>query len=55
MKNLKSKFINGCDTDLITEIIEEQMIPRKLRFKEFHIRYQEKHKQKYGKELSINN
>lgn len=49
----KIDFIEKADPDLCIETWEEFMIPEKATFKQFLKLYQEKHKQKYGIELSL--
>ena len=53
MKKVKVNFLNAADFDLINEVIEDQMIPRKIKFKDFTRRYQAKHKEKHGRYLEV--
>lgn len=51
MTKKQQQFIDLCDPDLTNELVEEEMLPRYIPFKEFKKRYQQKHKEKYGCEL----
>ena len=53
MKKTKKRFIDYCDPDIVIEIMEEQMIPEKIPFKDFRRRYQEKHMKKYHTYLIV--
>jgi len=44
-------FTRLADIELIIEVNERQMIPKKMKFEDFEPKYQELHRQKYGKEL----
>jgi hypothetical protein len=46
-------FQNLADQELIIEINEEQMIPQRMRFEKFLMKYQLKHYEKYGQYLKI--
>ena len=48
------RFINATDSDLTTEIWEEQIFPEleESDFSEFYSKYQAKHRAKYGTELN---
>jgi len=46
-------FSRVADQDLVIEVNERQMIPKKMRFAEFEESYQRLHKEKYGKRLKF--
>jgi hypothetical protein len=49
MKKHRIKFLNSCDFDLINDVVESQMIPRKMKFKDFTRAYQAKHKERHNR------
>ena len=53
-RDFKQSFIQKTDSDISIEILEEMMIPRNLPFAEFYVKYQAKHRLKYGNELQVN-
>ena len=46
-------FTRVADQDIIIDIHESRMIPRKVKFEDFIIEYQERHKEKFGRLLKF--
>jgi hypothetical protein len=51
-KQFRQKFIDKANPDIIIEINEENMLGLNISFSRFYRLYQEKHRLKYGKELT---
>ena len=53
LSELKKRFTEVADQELIIEVTERQMIPQKLSFNKFYHLYQALHLEKYGEYLQI--
>ena len=53
LTELKKRFTECADSELIIEVNERQMIPQKLSFNRFYHLYQALHLEKYGEYLQI--